>query len=216
MIHKIYRSELKLIYTSIEEAYVRNLVDNLVGIHRQHPDRRISSIYFDTNKLDSAKDNITGISQRIKYRYRYYDNDIEFGKLEKKIKNNKLGTKEYFDIKNINSSSSASSVSEFINEFNRNMQPYRSITKISYFRSYFANNKIRVTIDTDIHFTTLEEKECLSKEATIFYPYVILELKFDPSKINELKNYILALDKTPSRHSKYLASLSKLGLTQYI
>ena len=39
---------------------------------KSYEDRRVNSLYYDTNNLDFANDNITGQSKRIKIRARWY------------------------------------------------------------------------------------------------------------------------------------------------
>ena len=47
-----------------------NSISNLRSAYKQ---RKVSSIYFDDNMYSSAQDNIDGISERKKYRLRWYN-----------------------------------------------------------------------------------------------------------------------------------------------
>ena len=57
-------------------------------LSKPFPDRKINSIYFDTDDLDYFKDGEEGTTPRIKVRYRWYDNDRFFNgyvEIKKKI-----------------------------------------------------------------------------------------------------------------------------------
>jgi len=53
----------------------------------------IRSIYLDTPDDKALREKLSGISRRQKFRIRYYNDDTEHIKLEKKVKINDLGTK---------------------------------------------------------------------------------------------------------------------------
>ena len=55
---------------------------------------RIRSLYFDTPDDRALKEKIDGVDRREKFRIRYYDDDLSFIRLEKKSKQNGLGTKD--------------------------------------------------------------------------------------------------------------------------
>ena len=86
----IYRYELKY---ALQES---DLV-NLYAIISQHPssfktafpDRTVNNIYFDNVNFQCCFENLDGISERTKIRYRWYGEEEQFsnGKLELKIKN---------------------------------------------------------------------------------------------------------------------------------
>ena len=58
------------------------------GFTKQYPDRTISSIYLDTVNYDFAKDNINGVSERKKIRFRWYNDDLDKIYIEEKNKRN--------------------------------------------------------------------------------------------------------------------------------
>ena len=93
-----YRYEIKFVvlphYYHEIIAWIRSSV---YGFCEHYRDRTISNIYFDNNDYDSFFSNVTGLSKRVKVRYRWYDEPhaIKSGNLEVKVKNNKLGYKNY-------------------------------------------------------------------------------------------------------------------------
>jgi len=66
------------------------------GFSVQYPDRQIHSIYFDDADFRMARATLAGISNRCKYRLRWYgenERNIMSPRLEIKIKSNQLGFK---------------------------------------------------------------------------------------------------------------------------
>ena len=70
---------------------------------KQYEDRNINSIYFDDFYLNSINENLDGISQRKKYRLRWYGNKniIDKANLEIKHKKNFLNYKDIIPLKSI-------------------------------------------------------------------------------------------------------------------
>ena len=69
------------------------------GFRVAYPDRVIHNLYLDTADLRLYRDHLRGIMQRRKYRIRWYDGRHQKAKLEIKIKNAHLGTKESYKLK---------------------------------------------------------------------------------------------------------------------
>ena len=74
---------------------------------REHKDRYVNNIYFDTPTWQDAADNLVGLSERAKYRVRWYGNPRDYSEdsaslvkmvLEEKIKKNKLGIKRSYQL----------------------------------------------------------------------------------------------------------------------
>jgi len=58
---------------------------------RSYPDRLVNSIYLDTLNLDDLRDNINGVKNRTKHRFRWYNNNFDSVQFEQKNKNNFYG-----------------------------------------------------------------------------------------------------------------------------
>ena len=54
---------------------------------------RVSSLYFDTPNDKALRQKLDGVSEREKFRIRYYNDDLSFIRLEKKIKKAHLNAK---------------------------------------------------------------------------------------------------------------------------
>ena len=86
---KTYRNEWKYQITNQELSLLKSRISKVLEIdpHIKENDRYyIHSLYFDDNKDTSVYTTSSGLSNRYKWRIRYYDNDLSYIVLEKKIK----------------------------------------------------------------------------------------------------------------------------------
>ncbi len=182
------------------------------GFTKQYLDRTISSIYLDTANYDFAKDNINGVSERKKIRFRWYNDDLDKIYIEEKNKRNfnvwkniekinlpinkknLLGNlKKYFDKAKFKN----------INNFN-----YKFVLKTNYKRSYWlSNNKIRATIDIDINASSTNN---FSKP--IYLGDTVLEFKFNPLHEKFFRNFFSKRfdHLRAQKYSKYVRSFLEL------
>jgi SPX domain protein involved in polyphosphate accumulation len=151
------------------------------GFTKQYPDRTISSIYLDTANYDFAKDNINGVSERKKIRFRWYNNNLDDIYVEEK---NKRNFNVWKNIEKISLPNNKKSFLENLKEYFdkakfKNMKNfnYKFVLKTNYERSYWllSNNKIRATIDIDINTSSMNN---FSKP--IYLGDTVLEFKFHP------------------------------------
>ena len=85
-----YRTEWKYICESHDMEIVRHKIASLLPLdHNANKEvYNIHSLYFDDYLNTCAFDNDAGNDERFKWRIRYYNDDPEFLKLEKKVKKN--------------------------------------------------------------------------------------------------------------------------------
>jgi hypothetical protein len=146
--------------------------------------RNISSLYFDSRDLDFVRDNINGVSERIKIRIRFY-NDENLFNLEYKFKKNFLGYKKVIRLKSKKLNSAIHESQKIIRKnFLINLYPSCLIT---YTREYFIKNKIRATLDKKIYYSIIynHHKKNLfnsTNQKMIQMPYDILEYKYSEDK----------------------------------
>ena len=166
---------------------------------------RIRSIYFDNSDDKALREKIDGIGKREKFRIRYYNDDLGFITLEKKMKINDLCLKfdariteeECRKILRGDTDWMLSSEDELIKEFYAKMRYQRLKPRVlvSYLREpyvYQAGN-VRVTFDSNIR-TSLYEQEFLTEEvkdisATDTPEFMLLEIKYGdymPSIIQDI------------------------------
>ena len=207
------RREIKIPIHNHYRGYFNNWILKNKAIKKHYKKRIISSIYYDDNNLTNAKDNIQGIANRKKVRFRWYENNFDDVALEiKKRKNNiifkdsyKLKKKYNFENKNYNFFYKKNNINFLNFELNKYFYfNYKPIIKISYLRHYFIyKNTVRITYDENICYDTINNN--LSNK--IFDSNNIIEFKFDP----EFQFLALELIKKskfyPKRNSKYLKGL---------
>ena len=91
-----YRNEIKHIITPADKAALcaslRVVADTdpNAGIDGTY---RVRSLYFDNIYDTALREKLDGLCDREKFRIRYYDNDLSFIRLEKKVKRGGLGYK---------------------------------------------------------------------------------------------------------------------------
>lgn len=181
----------------------------------------IRSIYFD-NYMDKAlQEKVDGIPVREKFRIRYYNDDLSYISLEKKMKNNNLCmkldaeiTKEQCrDLLEGRLNWMRGHPSELIQELYAKMhyQMLRPRVLVSYIREpyiYEAGN-VRVTFDSDIR-TTLYHRHFLEKDVSDISTAeqvqdMVLEVKFDAFLPTVIRNILQIGTIRQQAFSKYEA-----------
>ena len=81
------RIEKKFVLGKLKEDFFKKFL-LLNGFIKQFQNRSITSIYLDTNNYNLAKDNINGVSERKKIRFRWYNNNLNEIFFEEKNKKN--------------------------------------------------------------------------------------------------------------------------------
>jgi hypothetical protein len=161
------------------------------------PERRVNSIYFDDYKLSNYYDNLLGISERTKYRLRFYgEKEFNNPKFEKKIKESDFNTKETIDF--------FGDLQDFKSLKFPRRDYIRPLTHVSYSREYFFNSLtgVRVTIDKDLIYSSLlSGTKILERE-------LVVEFKSDQENLVLNVPKILSIN---TRNSKYCKSISLLG-----
>lgn len=191
-----------------EDIFNNFLIEN--GFKKNFKSRIVNSIYYDTLGLNFFYDNMDGISNRVKYRLRWYnDNNLSLY-LEKKKRSNFIGEKKkillgnFYDEKNL-----FSFLKNYRFKYENVHKPLIPILKIQYLRNYWLSecNNYRATVDTNI------KVECIKNQSTNKFPininFTVLEYKYpiilDKQFRDEkfLKKNIFRLQK----NSKYVSGL---------
>ena len=88
---KAYRRELKYIITNQELSLLKSQLSELMEMDSHTPEKQekylVHSLYFDDYKDTSANATGAGLSNRYKWRIRYYGNDLSYIVLEEKLEN---------------------------------------------------------------------------------------------------------------------------------
>lgn len=178
----------------------------------------VRSLYLDNINNDCLKENIDGVDSRVKYRIRYYNNDLSFIQLEKKIKKRSLGIKESCQLSIEECKSIINGVVPMIRENDNEVK--RKLLKeikdkgmmpkiiVTYTRTpyIYPIGNIRITFDEDI--TSSKDIRNFLQGQYIQRPIMelgelLLEVKWDELLPKHLKEIIALDDLTWTAFSKY-------------
>ncbi len=156
-------------------------------------ERNVNNVYFDSEDLTNYHENLSGDAKRLKIRIRWYGDLFGLIKkpiLELKIKENELGRKLSYPLKSFNFDRSFTFeyLQEILNKSNlpewliENLKIQRPRLLNSYKRKYFSSNKFRITLDRDLKFFKMRNRNNLFQERNlniniveIKYPYECYE-----------------------------------------
>jgi SPX domain protein involved in polyphosphate accumulation len=218
------RREIKYVGSHSNLNYVKSwLKFNCSHFRKQYPDRYVRSVYFDSPSLDSYESNVSGISKRMKLRYRWYGQDIEpiKGKLEVKRKINSLGWKEFLNVpypKNLNSvcikEYSEKSISNSDISFYDLYKLYSiPVATIGYKREYFVSRdgSIRATIDSEqFYINQLGNSNYSCQKQKFERDLIVLEIKCPHSHSNYLPSILEGVPLRLGKNSKYVNAVNTL------
>ena len=197
------------------------------GFIKAFPSRNVYSLYYDNFLLKCVNDNLSGITPRSKYRFRWYSNEIENFidiKFERKLRINDRNTKYKYKLReNLNLEKfliliKSKKLKELIFHNNEiviidNLEPK---LLVNYKRKYFEMvSGERLTIDEKINFKKFKKSNLFQDKAKFLdRNLIIFELKFS-DKSNLIK-LIKNLPAGSSRCSKYLFGHSAINYVSYI
>lgn len=193
-----YRHELKYQITMSDYHALRRRLSTLMGRDThvgEDGNYMVRSIYFDNADDKALREKIYGVQKREKFRIRYYNDDLSFITLEKKVKYNDLCMKLDTQISEgeccaLISGETAwmrAHPSELVRELYGKLkyQQLRPRTLVSYIREpyVYAPGNVRVTFDSKIR-TSLFNRNFLSGEVRDICAMnssgdVILEVKYN-------------------------------------
>ena len=218
------RYEIKIPIQQNLDSEFHNFISYDKNIKKAFVDRVINSIYFDTENLSSARNNLSGVSRRSKYRVRWYNKNLQNLNYEIKSKSNNLGKKIILktnqDFKNLDNFYSIKN--KFLNKEENNFflgkiydYDLKPVVKVSYIRSYYIyNNKVMITYDKNLNYELINKfqlKKNLFKDSMN-----VIEVKFNKEDYKLGSNLILGSNFYPKRFSKYLRSLYSFNIANYI
>lgn len=214
------RCEIKFVANvSSYDTIVRWITENTPSFHKEHPARRVNSLYFDSYDLQDYQNNLAGISRRTKLRLRWYGKDqIDTSyRLEAKFRRAGIGWKSIHPVtlddfwgRAITASQRALSwqvPEQFVPLLNDRPQP---VLTTRYDREYFISDRggIRMTIDHNIRFV---DQRLSVKPSRTFVgtetDHQIIEFKFPFDKLDTIRDELDKFPLRPSRSSKYVNGL---------
>ena len=218
----LFRREIKYLVKRHEIEDIRSIFrTNFQPLWYNNETSLVHSIYFDTFDFDLARASINGVAKRCKIRLRWYDSPLPkeevflehkrrdsetTGKSRQKLKLNKsLNEMTYDDLLcELRDSLEASSYIQQISQ---------AVTLVSYEREHYqsTNLPMRLTLDYDI--------SCVAQGMTVKTEFpqelpelAVVEVKVPADFTGNIEEQLQPLSLHRSRCSKYLRSLSLLGL----
>ena len=219
-----YRYEKKFIVPYPQQHLIKKFIfTNQMRFIKEHEDRKVNSIYLDTNNLTLYKENIDGLSKRKKLRIRWYndlkkDTNIYF---EVKKKNNELGLKNIYKLdikienhhkenflKKILSNIVSLDLDQEISSLICNVKP---IIIITYERKYLISNicDCRMTIDTKLKYKIINHYANYIWDDYYNNQEMIIELKYPANIDKEIINKYFHFPFRVSKNSKYVNGINK-------
>ena len=216
------RYEIKM---TCDEVYLPD-VRAWVNLHpavfvEAYPPRQVNSLYFDTREAGCLTDNLVGISERTKLRFRWYGEDFSTvrGACELKCKLNQLGWKEHCPIP-FTYDLTTTSWSALLDHMRGQVEGPFSVwlsylsqpTLItSYMREYYESmdHHVRVTIDYDL--VSFEQITHLTPNLAIRTPapdQVVVEVKADAALHRRVSDTLSSFPLQAGRNSKYVNGLT--------
>ena len=218
-----WRYERKFVVDHLTFEQVEDVIlGNSFLFSEIYSQRQVNNIYFDDFSYSAYHQNIEGLSERKKFRIRWYGDiygEVKSPILEAKIKSSSLGTKHHYKIVNfeMNKIFDSSVFSNIFKKSNLKEQIYNEITAQSpslvnsYERKYYLSRdgSFRVTIDKNLSYFYVSPnvKEVLTKNDQ---QGIIVEIKYH-SKDDKFLNLISnQLPLRLSRNSKYVQGFSSV------
>ncbi len=215
------RYELKMTCSGTDLANVRAWVNlHPEAFIEAYPPRRVNSLYFDTHEVGCLDQNLVGISERAKLRFRWYGDDCcqVRGTLELKRKEGQLGWKELFPVPHAFDLSSMSwwsllsllrgQVSGPSAIWMSGIEQPTLITR--YTREYYESrdHQIRLTIDFDLE--AYEQIMHLTPNLVYKSPIpdrIVVEVKAEAALYRRVSNALTSLPLQVARNSKYVTGV---------
>tara|TARA_B110000261_G_C12984606_1_gene317824 strand:+ start:80 stop:760 length:681 start_codon:yes stop_codon:yes gene_type:complete len=206
------RYERKWVFNSIDHNQLFILLNRSNFLFtNQFSDRQVNSIYFDDENHTSIKQNIDGISEKKKYRLRWYGDFkiITNPTFEIKSKKGFEVSKKNFDLPemsnlNLLDYNDVEKIELLINSnFNFKNKLFPILTT-HYLRSYFisSNKLVRSTVDRNLKSLLLYKNRNLNiiKE----YEDIILEFKYDLNLDEYVRSNLGNISSRFAKNSKFV------------
>jgi len=184
-----------------------------------YPQRVVNSIYYDTEDLFFARQNINGDGLRTKIRIRFYNYDLSIANLEVKYKSFSVGKKfvKPFSLKD--KLPDYRSLKFFLENLDEIPFFYLPCLQpnlfVSYSRKYWISkvfDGVRITLDSNILVKELLDYDCLNNLMKYQIPLEdlsVLEIKYESDQaVNNFAKYLSSMTNLRrSRFSKYIIGL---------
>jgi len=196
----------------IENQHFLQVLQEIMSIQgafsSAYPDRWVNSIYLDNMDYRALRENLSGVSNRSKYRMRWYGEDyqnISNPILEEKIKANLLG---YKNLKKLTSTTLSSSNIrskldiDILKDLNQ-----EPVVMVRYLRTYLESydRRVRITIDRELQYRGINNYEI--DPFPIVDDAIILEVKYDQNIEEEIDDILQAIKYRLTKNSKFVSGM---------
>jgi len=218
------RQEIKFVANRSDyDLILQWIMTHALGFRVAYPERTVNNVYFDTYELMAYAENLAGVSQRTKVRYRWYGESRypDRGRLEIKQKRNQYGWKLNFDVKDVTWSND-DTWAKIVREIALQAGPQARLwldqfplpVMINrYHRHYYlsACGRIRITLDFDqqVWDQRYSPTPSFRRQANLPETFVF-ECKFDRYERELASRVLLGLPIRVSRHSKYMNAVTAI------
>ena len=224
LVPKTARQEIKFVANRLNFDVIEQWLKlHSLGFYEAFPERTVNNVYFDSFELAAYDENLAGVSQRTKVRYRWYgdSNEPAAGRLEIKQKRNQYGWKQIFKVPESPwqpGSSWADIRESIVNQGGGGSAVWLEQNPVAvminrYRRLYYlsACGRIRITLDFDQQVWDQRYQPCPSftREANLPETFVV-ECKCDRSERELASRVLLGMPIRVSRHSKYMNAVSAI------
>ena len=179
-----------------------------MGFKKAFPDRWVNNIYFDTPHFVTCQENLDGISDRKKFRLRWYGDraPIQHPKFEIKIKTNMVGRKETMKMPE---GFILTDLPSILMESGKTPDGIQPVIQNRYLRSYFIDmhGKFRITVDRELQHARLDTLNHGPVGNLQNFDPIIMELKFDSDAIGMHKEVSHFIPFRQTKHSKYVSAV---------
>ena len=216
------RHELKFAISNTDYRAIRSRIMKIMqpDPHADEDGRyRIRSLYFDNSDDKALMEKINGVAKREKFRIRYYNDDLSFITLEKKMKINDLclkydapiSEKEFRMITENDIAFMKEHDEELVRELYAKMkyQRLRPRAFVSYVREpyIYRPGNVRVTFDsqvrTSVYANDFRNRDVWDISATDTPEDMLLEVKFDAFLPEIIQDMIQLNNTRQQAFSKY-------------
>ena len=188
-----FRNEDKLFVHKNKISVLKKYLKNR-GAIQMFKQRQVRSTYFDNLDYEMYYNSLEGVVPRKKIRIREYPGFNNKYFLEKKISSVEGRFKTSNEIKNL----------DFLKKGikDRDYGLCKPVSIVSYIRSYFSLNQIRITIDENISYQKFNLKRVFAE------PLVVAELKYPFNLQKDIVEFNFPFERI--RFSKYCNSMEKI------
>lgn len=193
-----------------------------------YPDRQVNNVYLDTHDLHDFNENLMGISQRRKFRVRWYGDDLHQAVqpvLEVKVRDSGLGDKLLFPLADMDISTPQRmrrQVSERLRDVRAHLWAQGGTTELggfpigdlrpallnTYQRAYYVSldGRFRLTIDHGLRFYNPDFRVLPGSNGLEDHA-LIVEVKYDAAHDADYDTLSRHLPFVLSRNSKYVTGI---------